>query len=300
MATASRGPSLLRAIHSVQKQTGVRAVPLVVVNGDQWNPALVNHLSRTRDLKMVRVDEAGLGSATACGRSLVGTPTYGFLDDDDELLPGALAARRDIMVRDEADLVVSNGFQPDGRLTWDESNPPQVDPLRALAARNWLASCAGLYRTTSISLDFFDRNIDFQEWPLVAFRVITADKRVSFVDVPGYKLTRGNSSLSTRPTKEQTATTIEVARRMAQEAPRPVRREFRQNLARHLQTAVEFCMERRQMQEAWRYQIEAIRFGGLAYLSNTAKLFAIRGRSTSTSRGRIVPLGNSQSNTVHS
>src|SRR5579872_1226627 len=104
-----RGKCLMRAIDSVVTQEGVIPIPIVVVNGRNRDSELTNEIARRTDLTLVLQDEGDLPKALKTGRAAVQTPWFAELDDDDELLPGALAARLDAFrERPDCGAVVSN------------------------------------------------------------------------------------------------------------------------------------------------------------------------------------------------
>jgi glycosyltransferase involved in cell wall biosynthesis len=112
IASAARADWLRRALDSVLLQQKVRAVPLVIVNGDQYDQALVEELEAKPELSVSRLKRASLPEALNFGVRQVSTEAYGFLDDDDELLPGALARRAEALFDSvDVDLVVTNGYR---------------------------------------------------------------------------------------------------------------------------------------------------------------------------------------------
>jgi glycosyltransferase involved in cell wall biosynthesis len=159
MARRERATSLARAIDTVVSQEGARGIPLVVVNGDAGAPQVLEQLRRRADVRLATSGEANLPRALHTGRTLVDTPYFAVLDDDDELLPGALRTRLDALDRaPHADVVVTNGFLAGaGRcvLNVDDFQPIRRDPLRMLLEHHWLPPCAGLFRTGTVTASFF-------------------------------------------------------------------------------------------------------------------------------------------------
>src|SRR5262245_18687092 len=88
-----RAALLKRAIQSVLAQAAVRAVPLVVINGPHRDAALARELSADRRLRVLILDDADLPAAFCAGRRMVDSEWFTELDDDDILLPEALAMR---------------------------------------------------------------------------------------------------------------------------------------------------------------------------------------------------------------
>src|SRR5437762_3009697 len=91
-------------------------------------------------IRVVTLEEAGLPLALKTGRATVDTPHFAVLDDDDELLPGALGTRLQALDEAlEADVVVTNGYlQRFNRrdLNIADFGQVQADPLRALLRQN--------------------------------------------------------------------------------------------------------------------------------------------------------------------
>jgi len=110
-ATQDRAASLTRALESALGQEGVRPDVIVVANGPGCDPDVLATLARRRDIRLIRRHEAGLGPSISTGRDLVNAPFFAELDDDDLLLPGALATRLERMrVQPTVDAVVTTGF----------------------------------------------------------------------------------------------------------------------------------------------------------------------------------------------
>ncbi len=186
-ARSDRAQSLQRALESVLSQDGVCPIPILVVNGQEGQPALIDELGRRRDVRLVRLEGASLPKALRAGRDHVDTSYFAELDDDDELLPGSLATRVEAMrAHAEVDVVVTNGFlESHGRreLNVADLGAYQTDPLRALLRYNWLAPCAGLFRTATITPEFFVGIAPYLEWTYLGLR-LSLERRILFVSRP--------------------------------------------------------------------------------------------------------------------
>src|SRR5438094_105821 len=110
LARAERASALIRAIESVVSQQGALGIPLVVVNGPFASAELRERLARRRDIRVITREEAGLPLALKTGRAAVDTSYFAVLDDDDELLPGALITRLQALDEAAADVVVTSGY----------------------------------------------------------------------------------------------------------------------------------------------------------------------------------------------
>src|SRR6185295_1279548 len=100
---------------------------------------------RSCAVELVRLEAADFPAALRAGRVRVRSPYFAELDDDDELLPGALATRVAAMeAHPDVDVVVTRGYvdhQGRRELNLRDLEGLQADPLRSLLDQNWLAPC---------------------------------------------------------------------------------------------------------------------------------------------------------------
>lgn len=186
-ALCERAALLRRAIDSVLSQEAVRAVPLVVINGTQSDAALTTVFRADRRLRTTILPEADLPGAIRAGRSMVDTPYFAELDDDDMLLPGALALRICALTRrTQCDVVVTNGIRRS--VGGDSLHVPDMafverDPLRAFLDHNWLLPGSWLCRTDRVGEELFEGMPRFRECTYLALRFAT-ERRIMFVSTP--------------------------------------------------------------------------------------------------------------------
>lgn len=272
----ARREAIARAIGSVLAQEGVDVRLLLVVNGIQFDPHMLEELRGNSRFSTIQLPEPDLPAARASGRRAVRTEYFGFLDDDDELLPGALGRRCAAMVEQPSvDFVVTNGYRgaaeaPHLRRT----ERIATDPVVALLEQNWLASCAGLFRSSSCDQHFFDEMPAYLEWTALAFRLLHAGKRVAYIDECTYRINDSPISLS-KSTSYRAATAQILADLLRLETPQPVRRRLRQMLtaARH-DLSVASLQQGKRLQ-AWKYHLQSLTgSGGLRYLSYTRHMFS--------------------------
>ena len=185
LASKARASSLLRAIRSVTTEQEVPALPIVVANGTQFDPDLVEQLKSDRSLRYFYFEEGSIPKALNFARTQVDTEFFGFLDDDDYYYPWAIRERLDTLQADPtADVAVSWGERetPEGRRRSPAAGELDVDdPLRSLMRSNWLASCGGMFRAATISSEYFDPTVPYLEWTYVAFRV-ALERKIRFVE----------------------------------------------------------------------------------------------------------------------
>lgn len=289
-ARSDRAELLGRALASVCSQQGVRATPIVVVNGPAADAALLADLSRSRDVRLVRLAAADLPAALRAGRDLVRSPYFAELDDDDELLPGALAARVEAMeAHPDVDVAVTRGYidhQGRRELNVADLERFQADPLRSLLDHNWLAPCAGLFRTATIGTEYFADVPPYLEWTYLGVR-FALERRILFLNRPTWVYRADTPrSLSKAPgyVLQQSAS---LDRLLALPLPKDVRRRFaqRRGIALHEATGLELHAGR--PWAAWRWHLRSLAAaGGWRYTLYTRRLIYALWRSAPDQAGR--------------
>lgn len=205
LAQASRATALWAAIESCLAQRGTAVAVIVAINGTRYDDAVKHKLESSPDLDTLYDPVGNLPRAIAAGRSRVSTEFFTFLDDDDYLLPDTLAERVARLAGDQsADVIVANGY----RYSISESTllfggeraylEMSQDPLKALFAANWLASCGGIFRSATIPDEFFQDSVQYCEWTYFAFR-LASQFRVRFDPIGRYVICDSPQSLSKTP-----------------------------------------------------------------------------------------------------
>ncbi len=275
-ARPERAASLLRAINTVVSQQGVHGLPVVVVNGTSQSKALLAHLSGRRDIRLVRFEEPSLPRALQVGRATVDTRFFAVLDDDDELLPGGLAARlRGIQNTPATDVVVTNGYFRGGdgeALNISDFGVIQADPLRALIRVNWLTPCAALFRTETVTSEFFEDIPRYLEWTHMAMH-LALRRRILFIDRPTfvYQTDTPNSLSKTREYILGQPQAIQQLLRL--KLPADVESLLKARLAGALHAASEQALCEGAHLKAWLWHIRCLaRIEGWRYLLYTRHL----------------------------
>jgi hypothetical protein len=280
LARSRRAASLRAALLSVLSQQGVRAVPIVVVNGAERDPDIIAELSRRTDLRLTLLPKPDLPGALRAGRALVDTPWFAELDDDDLLLPGALRRRLDCL-RDgsdaDADVVVSNGIVRNGatdHLLLDDTAGIGREPLAALARLNWLAPGGALFRTAAVPVPMFEALPRFLEWTTLAVRLATAC-RLKFLDEPTF-VHHENTPDSLWHSPACTLGLPEAMRLLLREQmPPALRQRVRERLAGACHAAARVELHGGRADRAWRLHLQSLAArGGWRYLAFTGPLLA--------------------------
>jgi len=260
MASSRRADLLRRAINSVTGDSATKAIPIVVANGDDFDSAVLDGLKADRSIRFFYREEANQKAAIELGRREVETPFFGFLDDDDEYLPGALSARLAPMLVDPSvDAVVTNGYRMAGDQREEvipDADAVTADPAGALMESNWLSSCGGLYRADSIGAEYFDPDIRYLEWTWLAFR-LALERRLVFLPDATFVVNDTPSSLSKSAEYEDAIPEV-LARMLAMEMPTRLRRKVRAKLSAALHDRSTYFLRCGEMADAWRHHARSL------------------------------------------
>jgi hypothetical protein len=272
---ARRWESLQRAIDSARDSQGVEVSVIVVVNGKRFDQACLDELRSRTDITVAYREEGSAPLAQRHGRSMVRTGFFAFLDDDDEYLPQALAHRCAPLLADPSlGFVATNGYRRLGtqdRVVVTTARAVQADPLAALARENWLASCGGLFRTSSVSLDYFDDPAPFLEWTYLAYR-LALDFKMVFLDVPTFRINDTPASLSKSAAYREAELSV-LLRIAALPLPRSVMRQVRGKVGRVYHDLSFEARLQGHSARAWGLHVRSLLLpGGWRYLGYSRKL----------------------------
>jgi glycosyltransferase involved in cell wall biosynthesis len=269
-----RAASIRRAIESVLSQENVDVELIVVVNGPTHDRELRAELESDPALRVAYLPEPNLPAAQRHGRTMVTKPFFAFLDDDDEYLPSALETRAAEMLADpRLDVVATNGF-------WGPDNSPHIkrtegveaDPLMALLHGNWLGSCGALFRSATVSPDYFDGRTRHYEWTMLAFRLALAGHRIRFLDVPTYIVNETPESLSRSDAYGLAEPPFLISLLEFDLAPR-YRRRIREKILESLHGLAGRALAAGRIGDAWGYHVRSLmRPKGFKYVVFTRHL----------------------------
>jgi glycosyltransferase involved in cell wall biosynthesis len=261
-AEKRRHKQLNRAIESIKTQEGVKAIPIVVVNGDRYDEMLLKELKNRQDIRFSYIEKGSAGNAMRVGRQLVTSDYFGFLDDDDEYLERALITRLNPMLQDSSiDLVVTNGFVEiggDKKIQIPNITQHQDNELEGIISRCWLASCGGLFKSSSIQKEYFDGTTDHQELTLLAFKLAVFKKKIHFMDNQTYIVHDTPSSASKSFTHLETS--IDVLKKMrTYDIPRNARNKLELKYRNTLHVLAVQCIRQGLYKLAWIYHIKSLK-----------------------------------------
>lgn len=273
--------ALLRAcLDSVHEQHGVAKRIIVVVNGGERDEALVQSLREDARLQVLVADQANLPGALRLGRSHVESPWFTAIDDDDTLLPGALALRRAALeANPDAIAVVTNGLlrgaAGDARHLASFDTVRQ-DPLQSMLDLNWLLPGSWLCRTGAVTEDVFIDMPQYLECTYLGLRLALIGQ-VVFLDEPTVAWsidTPGSLSKSTAYALGQ-VDALERLMQMPVTLPARIRAGLNAKLASACHSAAALHLREGRPRAAWRSHLRCLRTGsGWRYGLFTLRLLA--------------------------
>jgi glycosyltransferase involved in cell wall biosynthesis len=259
-AEAKRADLLVRAIDHIVSQEGVRARPIVVVNGSRFDPALVARLKARTDILFMQRAEGNLFLARRAGFEVAASEFFGIHDDDDFLLPGALAKRlAAISGNDKVDWVVSDGI-----FVWPDREVPFIpsieqlrrDPYGMLLDYCWLCSAGNLFRRSAITADLFD-SVPSMEITYIAFRLLAEGRMPAIVEEPTFKYFFYPDSLSKKDHYNLPAAQA-IHTMMHLPVPAWVRRKLAQKYRQAMHNIADHHFARGQHREAWAAHLRSL------------------------------------------
>lgn len=279
LCSAARVACLDRAIESLKNASADSVQIIVVVNGNRFDVDAVANLRARCDVRVIQIAEAGAPQAQRAGRYSVDTEFFCFLDDDDELLPGALDRRLSVLHGcPEAALSISRGWRVLGgvrKLMLEGIEKVPEDPLGALFDENWLPSCGGLFRTSLVDCGMFDDPNPFIEWTWLAFRMACAGLEVAVQPAPDFLIheTPGSASKSEAYMLAHTS----LFERMLLVCPREDIRKILENRwvgAAH--GTSDFYRQKGNVSQAWVWHLRSLRSRqGWCFASYSARLLPL-------------------------
>jgi len=262
LAHQTRDALLRRALDSVLEQQGARGVPVVVINGPGRDAALTRDILADRRLRVAILEQPDLPAALRAGRELVDTPFFAELDDDDVLLPGALATRVQALQQPPpCDVVVTNGFRRDAAGdTLIMADVPKVErnPLRALLKGNWLLPGSWLCRTDAVGPGIFDGMPKFAECTYLALQ-FAARYRIRFVERPTV-VWNADTPESASKSRDYVLGRVAALRRILElDLPPDVRTGYRGAVAGAHHGIAALYLREGELQQAWRWHLRSLR-----------------------------------------
>ena len=188
----NRRVEILKAIESILSSEGALPIITFIANGPNVDPDIFEHVSSLPRVKAFLLDEPSATNAVRYGvQNCVDTPFFGFLDDDDYLLPGTIAGREDALNKHpEYDVVIGRALRRQkgkisSHMTFEQIQRCKNDPLGVMYGEgiNWMTSSAGLFRKSGFDNRLFDDPTQYFEWTYLATKMVVKGMKVGFLEI---------------------------------------------------------------------------------------------------------------------
>lgn len=194
---------LQSALDSVSAQTYKNVSVLLVANGPKVDESLLQELSGKKGINVITSNVGCYPSALLLGRQNINSDYFCFLDDDDLLTPNSIEDRiKEFRLSPYLDLVVGNGervtendrIEVIRKEMFSEFDASPVNSLM-IPKGNWLASCSGLFKTKSITCDYFEDHAKYAEWSYLAVK-LALSRNIKLIANHCYQVNHTENSLS--------------------------------------------------------------------------------------------------------
>jgi len=262
LGSQTRAGPLRRALETILSQEDVRAIPIVAFNGPQVDESLVADVAALPDVRICVLADASLPGALREARRLVESDWLSALDDDDELLPAALARRLAILeARPECSVVVTNGIirTPRG----DVLNLPtdaafERAPMQWMLRKNWMLAGSWLCRSEALPETIFAGMPAYLENTYLALS-LAAKVRIAFdLDEPTVIHNHGRVDSTFASPAYSLGQEAALRRILELELPPDVRREYERRLGYACSVAARVHAERGELAVAWRILLRSL------------------------------------------
>jgi hypothetical protein len=276
MASLERADLLKRAIFSIRASSVHPIRIIVVVNGNRPDQGLCQWLKAQSDIEYVQTEIPSAPNAVLVGRRLVQSEYFSCLDDDDEYLGGATDKKvATLAANPNAGLLASNAYQCAAgidTLLYEDLASVSLMPLEALMQFGWLTSGNMLYRSSCVSVSYFEDFHPYAEWTWLAFKLMIDKKAVIVLNEPTCRY--NNSTVSLSKTNAYYSSYLPLFKRMLECAPpRPIAQMIHRKMGAALHDASVMSLSSGQRFKAWKFHLKSLcMHEGFRYLSYTRHL----------------------------
>ena len=254
----------------------MRAIPIVIANGEHVHPDVIEDLRRRSDIRLSLSAEASFPMALKQGRRLVDTEYFSELDDDDELLPGALEIRlRSLRANPAADMVITRGICRDTGTDVASANSLEYarsNPLISILKDNWFYPGSALFRSQAIGGEYFEDIPTYLEWTYLGV-LIARNRKIAFIDDLTFIYHMDNPFSISKKRAYVLEQPMALRRLLQIDIPPTARKLVMRKMAAAFHACSEIALADHDFAMAWRYHLQSLRgLYGLRYISYTRHL----------------------------
>jgi len=274
-----RAKSLQKAVQSIEHQKNINAKILIVFNGPNVSEDCSLLFKDKTHITITYQQKPSLPNALHYGRSCIDTDYFGFLDDDDLYIEDTLQLKYHLLIENPAiDVVASNGLidfgDTQGKLLCD-TLAPEKDPMAMLFQQNWLASCGGLFRSKTVGLAYFKKDVKYYEWTMTAF-LLSLDRNIAYLPEPTFIINQTMGSLSASSTYLETRPDF-LTLLLTYPISKQIKKVIKQRRCAAFHQLSEYYLKQQNRKKAWLYHFKSLfNIQGLKYLSYSYHLIRFK------------------------
>lgn len=279
VCSTTRADSLRRAISSIYAAgPGITKI-LLAANGSSVDTNFATELRDHPHVRYIYFEEGSSPGAISKVVPLVDTEYFGFLDDDDELLPNGLLSRLAILqANSKSDILLSNGFlrkNGEDKLYLDRLASVPDKPLETFFFENWLPSCGALFRSSTVSPEYFKNYHPYAEWSWLAFRLALDKKQFCILNEPTFRI-HADTPNSLSKSSEYGKAYISLYQRMLDlEPPLPIRQILKKRLCQAHHDVSAWHLGQGEIRKAFRHHLSSFQTPmSLRFLTYTRHIVA--------------------------
>jgi len=278
ICSKTRAVSLTRAIDSVFLSVNLDIQVIVVVNGEKYDLEAIKALEGDSRLTVIMLTEGNVSLARYEGLIKSTGEFFCFLDDDDELLPNGLTLRANFLKNNNAvDVVVTNGFVSNAGediplVLSDKAEQINANKERAFLEQNWFASCAPLFRASSINPEIFKIDLKYFEWTYIFFLLISHNINIYYISALGYKKYEDNQGSVSKSSEYFLAYPDFLLKLYDLDLSLNVKKNVRKKYLTALNALANHELSFGLLRRAWGTHFECITHGGWRFLPFTRHL----------------------------
>lgn len=272
-----RAEKLKRACESVRAMADDLDYAIIVVaNGNRVSMDLMRWLEARTDTRVFRLRSGSHPLARRVGAELTESEFLGFLDDDDELMPGTLSRKLEYFrAHPHVDVLITDGFRVNGSTCRPIFPPPaerKSDLIEMMMQVGWSA-CSLTLRAGRIDLAVFDTELRHLEWTMTALS-LARRHQTGYLDEPTFRYYEDTPESLSKNNAHSLAAPEIWSRLMSDYAGTPYEKAIRRRYGSECHVASWQHACQGNLREAWRLHAESLgTLGGLlAYLPYSRKL----------------------------
>ncbi|MBL8379243.1 MAG: glycosyltransferase family 2 protein [Burkholderiales bacterium] len=285
---SSRRRLLQDAVRSVVDQQGVAFELLVVANGPDIDAALLASIIGIAEVTVLQLPQGNVSHARLAGVKASSSDYFCFLDDDDELLPGALQQRVAYLdEHPEVDFLVTDGIVRSANrerraLRDGMAAAIRADPEAAFLVRNWFDSPSPTFRRSTIGIEFLSSDLRYYEWTWMLLALLGRGRRVAVLEEATF-LKRDNLPDSISKSTDFLLALPAFLRAVKhQPLSAQLRRGIQDKLAAACHDCADHYLREGKVLDALRWHVASLRAGGWRYAPFFGHIFAAALRRTSS------------------